>query len=439
MAIRGFLNSADNTDLMFVNANLLGFAVLGIIITCVVWWDRCSVALLWASAAAAAGFIVGFIFGFPRTIAQPLTPDAPPATSAVPAPDAPNGPHQTARAARLSVNTNLEQVSDWITKTIVALGLVQLRQLPRYFAQIASYAGRATGRPYTGASAQEAAAALLGYFTVLGFLAGYLLTRMFFQGAFTRGDRGLEQAADVMKNTLVANSIGAPEKTATVSPQVTAAAEKLKDLSPFTANAYGISAADIARANLFSGDTKQAVEAYRSAIARDPSNPRLRFEFARALQSVGAPGTEVEVMAALRDARAMEPQKPDPDLRRKIYESLTYLALYQPEPDGFTQAIFFGTAYTAEPTNLPSAVIFVNLAAAYGQQARWTKTHDGQLDVTVRARALDAARFAIRLDPAEKGFLASLLKGDRPGEDDLAVFKDDNEFRELLGLPRLNG
>jgi hypothetical protein len=126
-------------------------------------------------------------------------------------------------------------------------------------------------------------------------------------------------------------------------------------------------------------------------------------------------------------------------LRRKIYESLTYVALYQPEPDGFTQAIFYGTAYIAEPTNLPSAVIWVNPAAAYGQQARWIKAHDGHIDALVRSRALDAAREAIRLDPGEKAFLASLLQGDRPGEDDLAVFKDDNEFRQLLGLPKLQG
>jgi tetratricopeptide (TPR) repeat protein len=430
-----FLKSADNSDLMFVIRSLLAFAAFGIIITILVWWNRCSVALLWALASAAAGFIVGFIFGFPRTIAQPLMPDAPRASNALPTPSAPGGQDQTARAARLSVNTNLEQVSDWITKTIVAVGLVQLRELPSRFARIASYAGRATGRPFTGASAQETAAALMGYFAVLGFLAGYLLTRMFFQTAFTRGDQALERAAAVVNGTPPAGSIGAPEKTTAVSEQVSAAAEKLKDLSPSSANAYGISTAAIARANLFSGDAKQAVEAYRTAIARDPWNPQLRFELARALESAGASGTEV--MMALRDALAIEPQKPDPDLRRKIYESLTYVALYQPEPDGFTQAIFYGTAYIAEPTNLPSAVIWVNLAAAYGQQARWTKAHDGRIDALVRSRARDAALEAIRLDPSEKTFLASLLQGDRSGEDDLAVFKDDPEFRQLLSLPKL--
>ena len=113
---------------------------------------------------------------------------------------------------------------------------------------------------------------------------------MFFQTAFTRGDQALEQAADVMKNTLLANSIGAPGVTTTVSALVSAAAEKLKDLSPTAANAYGVSTAAIARANLFSGDAKQAVEAYHTAIARDPWNPRLRFEFALALESAGWSG-----------------------------------------------------------------------------------------------------------------------------------------------------
>lgn len=98
-----FLESADNTDLMFVNANLAGFATLGIIITVCVWWDRCG-ARLWASASAsaAAGFTVGFIFGFPRTIAQPMMQDAPRPNIALAAPSAPSGREQTARAARRS-------------------------------------------------------------------------------------------------------------------------------------------------------------------------------------------------------------------------------------------------------------------------------------------------------------------------------------------------
>ena len=434
MTVPRFLKSAENSDLMFVNVNLLGFAVFGIVVTCFVWWDRWTVALLWALAAAAAGFIVGFIFGFPRAIVQPLMPGPHPTNSGGSAPNAPIGQQQIARSARLSVNTNLEQVSDWITKTIVAIGLVQLRELPSRVARIADYAGRATGKPYTGASAQETAGALLVYFVVLGFLAGYLLTRMFFQTAFTRGDEALEQAADVLKNSSLSNSIGAPGKGTTVSAQVSAAAEKLKNLSPSTANEHGISTADIARANLLSGDPKQAVENYRTAIARDPWNPQLRFDLARALRRAETSGAEV--MAALRDARALEAQKPDPDLRRKIHESLTYVALHQPEPDGFTQAIFYGQDYTAVTSNLPSAVICVNLAAAYGQQARWTKPHDGHVDPPVRSQALNAAREAIKLDPSQKAFLASLLRGDREGEDDLAVFKDDEEFRELLSLPK---
>jgi len=82
---------------------------------------------------------------------------------------------------------------------------------------------------------------------------------MFFQTAFTRGDQALEQAADVLKGTSLGDSIGAPERTMAVSERVSAAAEKLKDLSPSAANAYGISTAAVARANLFSGDAKSSL------------------------------------------------------------------------------------------------------------------------------------------------------------------------------------
>ncbi len=65
---------------------------------------------LWALAYCAAGFLVGFLFGIPRVLqGEDVLPGQQP-------------------EYRQRVNTNLEQISDWLTKIIVGLGLVELRQ-----------------------------------------------------------------------------------------------------------------------------------------------------------------------------------------------------------------------------------------------------------------------------------------------------------------------
>jgi len=64
--------------------------------------------LLFAFAAVAAGAATGFLFGIPRTL-QGNTPT---------------------ESTSYQVNTNLEQISYWLTKIIVGLGLIKLKTIP---------------------------------------------------------------------------------------------------------------------------------------------------------------------------------------------------------------------------------------------------------------------------------------------------------------------
>lgn len=67
---------------------------------------------LWAMAYCVGGFLIGFLFGIPKVLQANET--------------------VAARAnPQYRVNKNLEQISDWLTKIIVGLGLVQLRSVPR--------------------------------------------------------------------------------------------------------------------------------------------------------------------------------------------------------------------------------------------------------------------------------------------------------------------
>ncbi len=120
---------------------------------------------------------------------------------------------------------------------------------------------------------------------------------------------------------------------------------------------------------------------------------------------------------------------------------LTYTCTHMDPPEGFTNAIKYGKEYTADQSNPDEGFVWVSLAAAYGQQYKWLRDHDDHSidSATIRQNALDAARTAININSYTKESLRMLLDPNdphrQPNEDYLEVFYDDNEFRELVGLP----
>ena len=110
-------------------------------------------------------------------------------------------PNNASRAS-YAVNTNLEQISDWLTKIIVGVGLVQIGTVIEQFKALASYFGEGFKSGSTAAAAPVVAAAIIIYGLTAGFLAGYLLTRMFLPGAFNRADRAI-RAVRVLRRQIV--------------------------------------------------------------------------------------------------------------------------------------------------------------------------------------------------------------------------------------------
>jgi hypothetical protein len=111
--------------------------------------------LVIALAALMAGCVIGFLFGIPKTL---------------------QGSDQSNRAVRYLANTNLEQISDWLTKIIVGVGLVELRSLPGYLDATNTYLAPALAR---GEPAPIAiVGAILTYWCLFGFLVGYVGTRL---------------------------------------------------------------------------------------------------------------------------------------------------------------------------------------------------------------------------------------------------------------------
>lgn len=171
------------------------------------------VACLWALSSLSAGGAVGFLFGIPKiSIRKDSVPDASTTGAAATGTGAP------ARAPNLRPNTNLEEVSDWLTKIIVGLGLVNLGHMGEEVARISANA--ASGWPnVSGPQGVSIATALITGFATTGFLASYVYTRLFLQGAFDRGDQGLGEAIERQSAKL------APANTASGSPAVLTAPE----------------------------------------------------------------------------------------------------------------------------------------------------------------------------------------------------------------------
>lgn len=104
--------------------------------------------ILIAGASFSAGGFLGFIFGIPSILQNP--------------------------SAKLKYNDNLVQISDWLTKIIVGVGLTQLYKIPGYIKKIGVQFEINFGG---GDWAINVAISIMCYFFLLGFLMMYFWTK----------------------------------------------------------------------------------------------------------------------------------------------------------------------------------------------------------------------------------------------------------------------
>jgi len=134
-----------------------------------------SVGLMTGLAALVAGALLGFLFGIPRTLQQTEPKSTTSGTE-----------EESARSQGYSVNTNLEQISDWLTKILVGVGLTQIPAIGEALGKLIDQIGRGLG---SGSGSRSIAGAILVYFVASGFLIGYVLTRTVLTRTFTDFDR----------------------------------------------------------------------------------------------------------------------------------------------------------------------------------------------------------------------------------------------------------
>lgn len=133
-------------------------------------------AALVAGAFALIGGLIGFVFAIPRSRQAEQRPQVEPTA----------GGTTQHRLSDYAANTNLEQISDWLTKILVGVSLIQFDQLSSGFGSAATTLAPLLGN---GTTARPVTLALMAYFTVWGFFVGYLLTRLWLPKALSRAER----------------------------------------------------------------------------------------------------------------------------------------------------------------------------------------------------------------------------------------------------------
>jgi CheY-like chemotaxis protein len=139
-------------------ATVIAFVVPAIISTAVAvgysrsaWTDGVRWSLYMVAAASLAA-IIGLIFGVPRARAD----------------------FKSQPSERYESNSNLEQISDWLTKLLVGAGLVELKSVPQLFSNVGSYLGAGMEIP----NAEAFSVTAVAYGSGVGFGLGYLWARL---------------------------------------------------------------------------------------------------------------------------------------------------------------------------------------------------------------------------------------------------------------------
>ena len=129
-----------------------------------------------SAAATIAGAFLGFLFGVPRSLAS--------TTAALAELSPAVAGEATTSKVIVAPNTNLEQISDWLTKVLVGVGLTQLQKVPTVLSDLA--VNLSSVLPNVPAGGTIMVATIIA-FLFAGFLWSYFESRTALMSLFNLG------------------------------------------------------------------------------------------------------------------------------------------------------------------------------------------------------------------------------------------------------------
>lgn len=409
----------------FVGAAIAGFVLLlavGVMTTDSKLALRAvAISLFFAAACTVSGWLLGLLFGIPRTLARPQPIAATIAPASGGGTDASGKENVTAPATvtpavASRVNTNLEDISDWLTKTLVGVGLTQLYFVPHYLWQSANKISVAARLEDHGG--QTLILALFLYFAPAGFWLGYVGTRTILTKLFDEVERPPAAAinATLAPDALKIDPQGKLDKATTA--EVKAADAALLKF-PMTALSTPRELAAWGIANARNNNLDSAAVALQEATRADPSDPLFKQALAKVYTAQSRNDAALQVLQGDNDS-----------------EVALFNALYEAPPGGFTKAIEIGTRLAQRPGADANLNLHIWLASAYGQQHAYAiKTDNSELAAQARSNAIKEVEAALKISTMiAKPLLRGLWQA-TPGtaDDDLSsIRKDDPDLSRLL-------
>ena len=346
--------------------------------------------MLVSLAGLVIGAGVGFLFAVPRVVQDANS------------------------TAAVKSSSSLEEVADWFVKLMLGAGLAQLSTIADKIVALAGLValGFVGADGVTLPGAQAVGLALVVMHPVIGFLLGFLWTRLRLSAAFNSIEQALRRA---------------PELAAKVHDQAAAvltAPRDKDDLSPVLANG-----------------TQAALNELAAMPAEDLKSPeeKLSWAWAKANQVAAAatetggyaPNVLTQARRVLEGALLENPAMKSTPLAdvasRQLDESELFGLLYQ--PGGPAKAIAaYGDA--SRWTHLsPQGLGY--LVCAYGQQHEQAK--DAVEKAKLAAQAWDLMQKAIAKDKSLEQWFRFLLQQDQSSPDnDLASLKSEEQFKTWL-------
>jgi tetratricopeptide (TPR) repeat protein len=324
-----------------------------------------------AGAALLTGVLLGFLFGIPRTLQG----------------DAADKTKRT-----YQVNTNLEQISDWLTKIIVGITLIDLRAIPEHLMTINEYLAPALGG---GRRAEAMAGGNIIYFSIAGFFFGYLGTRLYLASAIPWADEDSNiEAYIAAARPALARADTKPRPPDQVDASTMRTAPEVQQLVQYTDAAQPppsrlspAEARTVALSYYLSGEYEKAVPFFDRANTNIADDPTFTMKHAIALAESGLRDRLVSMLEDLASRGLGEPD---------VHELLGYYLLWY--PSRLQDSVSHTKRYLEKRGD--DAAALLNLACAYSDLAdQAAGRNDTQEATSLRQQALDELRKAVAIDP----------------------------------------
>src|SRR6185369_4486756 len=384
-------------------------------------------------AGGGLGGLLGFLFGIPRSLQGNGTTPLNSGTAGI-GNTAETGSSQSQTTGSVSRaftgNSNLEEISDWLTKIIVGVSLIQAHSIYGLLAQLASTfkAGIPNSQGADVMFALVLVSSLIG-----GFLFQYLETRTRVMSLFNVTETATTPElvlTQITLQTALETPIGSGRNQGTTPSS--SEDEKLLKI-PYGALQTADQLAAWSSAQARAGNLQAANQGLRAAIVREPGRKDLLVRLADVLERQGSPDAARALIA--------EAESKEGDNLALLKRDLLQ-ALYEQPPGSFEKALSISEKLVVRPDGAKDPFVHLWTAAAYGQKFLWLTQNAGsepekQLS---RGQAIASVRKVVELSPDPKSSARVLLRnlldptiaGAAPEDNDLEIFKTDPEFRNLI-------